>query len=114
MDYPAPVERLIDELRKLPGVGPKSAQRIAFYLLRGTKDDAGRLAEAIGTLLDGIRTCAECNSVTDRELCQHCSDPARSARTICRKIFVARSGGMGPLLMIDRRSCPSRYSSTRK
>ena len=83
MDYPAPVERLIDELRKLPGVGPKSAQRIAFYLLRGTKDDAGRLAEAIGTLLDGIRTCAECNSVTDRELCQHCSDPARSARTIC-------------------------------
>ena len=83
MDYPAPVERLIDELRKLPGVGPKSAQRIAFYLLRGTKDDAGRLAEAIGTLLDGIRTCSECHSVTDRELCQHCSDPARSPRTIC-------------------------------
>jgi len=83
VDYPAPVERLIDELRKLPGVGPKSAQRIAFYLLRGTKDDAGRLAEAIATLLDGIRTCSECNAVTDRELCQHCSDPARSARTIC-------------------------------
>jgi recombination protein RecR len=83
VDYPAPVERLIDELRKLPGVGPKSAQRIAFYLLRGTKDDAGRLAEAIGTLLDGIRTCSACNSVTDRELCQHCSDPARSPRTIC-------------------------------
>jgi len=56
VDYPAPVERLIDELRKLPGVGPKSAQRIAFYLLRGTKDDASRLAEAIATLLDGIRT----------------------------------------------------------
>jgi recombinational DNA repair protein RecR len=56
VDYPAPVERLIDELRKLPGVGPKSAQRIAFHLLRGTKDDAGRLAEAIATLLDGIRT----------------------------------------------------------
>ena len=83
MDYPAPVERLIDELRKLPGVGPKSAQRIAFYLLRGTKDDAGRLAEAIATLLDGIRTCSECHSVTDRELCQHCSDPGRSPRTIC-------------------------------
>jgi recombination protein RecR len=83
VDYPAPVERLIDELRKLPGVGPKSAQRIAFYLLRGTKDDAGRLAEAIATLLDGIRTCSECHSVTDRELCQHCSDPGRSPRTIC-------------------------------
>ena len=83
MDYPAPVERLIDELRKLPGVGPKSAQRIAFHLLRGTKDDAGRLAEAIATLLDGIRTCTECNAVTDREVCQHCSDPGRSPRTIC-------------------------------
>ena len=75
------LERLIDDCGA--GVGPKSAQRIAFYLLRGTKDDAGRLAEAIATLLDGIRTCSECHSVTDRELCQHCSDPARSPRTIC-------------------------------
>ena len=83
MDYPAPVERLIDELRKLPGVGPKSAQRIAFHLLRGTKDDASRLGEAIATLLDGIRTCSVCHAVTDRELCQHCSDTARSPRTIC-------------------------------
>ena len=83
MDYPAPVERLIDELRKLPGVGPKSAQRIAFHLLRGTKLEAQQLGEAIATLLDGMRTCSECHSVTDRELCQHCADPARSARTIC-------------------------------
>jgi recombination protein RecR len=83
MDYPAPVERLIDELRKLPGVGPKSAQRIAFHLLRGTRDDANRLAESIATLLDGIRSCSACHAVTDRELCQYCSDPARSAGTIC-------------------------------
>jgi recombination protein RecR len=83
VDYPAPVEKLIDELRKLPGIGPKSAQRIAFHLLRGTKDDAGRLGEAIATLLDGIRTCSVCHAVTDRELCQHCADPARSPRTIC-------------------------------
>jgi recombination protein RecR len=83
VDYPAPVERLIDELRKLPGVGPKSAQRIAFHLLRGTKDDASRLGEAIATLLDGVRTCSLCHAVTDRELCQHCADPARSSRTIC-------------------------------
>ena len=47
MDYPAPVTRLIDELRRLPGIGPKSAQRIAFHLLRGTREDAARLAEAI-------------------------------------------------------------------
>jgi len=83
VDYPAPVERLIDELRKLPGVGRKSAQRIAFHLLRGTKDDASRLGEAIATLLDGIRTCSLCHAVTDRELCQHCSDPGRSPKTIC-------------------------------
>jgi len=83
MDYPAPVEKLIDELRKLPGIGPKSAQRIAFYLLRGTRDDASRLGEAITTLLDGIRTCSVCHAITDRELCVHCADPGRSARTIC-------------------------------
>lgn len=83
MDYPAPVEKLIDELRKLPGIGPKSAQRIAFHLLRGTKDESGRLAEAIATLLDGIRTCSVCHAVTDREPCAHCADPARSGQLIC-------------------------------
>jgi recombination protein RecR len=83
LDYPAPVEKLIDELRKLPGIGPKSAQRITFHLLRGTRDDALRLAEAVATLLDGMRTCSTCHAVTDRELCSHCSDPARSDRTIC-------------------------------
>jgi recombination protein RecR len=83
MDYPAPVARLIDELRKLPGVGPKSAQRIAFHLLRGTRDDAGRLGEAIATLLDGIRDCTVCQAVTDQETCVICADPLRSARLLC-------------------------------
>lgn len=83
MDYPAPVEKLIAELRRLPGIGPKSAQRIAFHLLRGTRDDAARLAESVATLLDGVRTCSVCNAVTDREICAHCSDPARSEKTIC-------------------------------
>jgi recombination protein RecR len=83
MDYPAPVARLIDELRKLPGIGPKSAQRIAFHLLRGGSDDAQRLSEAIGTLREGIRACSICNAVTDQEVCVHCSDPARSDKTIC-------------------------------
>jgi recombination protein RecR len=83
LDYPAPVEKLIDELRKLPGIGPKSAQRITFHLLRGTRDDALHLAEAVATLLDGMRTCSTCHAVTDRELCSHCSDPARSDGTIC-------------------------------
>jgi recombination protein RecR len=83
MDYPLPVSRLIDELRKLPGIGPKSAQRIAFHLLRGTREDAARLSEAVATLLDGVRSCSICHAVTDREVCSHCSDPARSDRTIC-------------------------------
>jgi recombination protein RecR len=83
VDYPAPVARLIDELRKLPGVGPKSAQRIAFHLLRSSREDAQKLSLAIGTLLDGIRTCSLCHAITDQELCDHCSDPLRSERTIC-------------------------------
>jgi len=83
LDYPAPVARLIDELRKLPGIGPKSAQRIAFHLLRGAPDDARRLAEAVGTLLDGIRTCSVCNAITDREVCALCSDPGRTERIVC-------------------------------
>jgi len=83
MDYPAPVARLIDELRKLPGIGPKSAQRIAFHLMRGTRDDATRLAEAVGTLLEGIRTCVRCHAITDEESCSICRDAARSERIIC-------------------------------
>jgi recombination protein RecR len=83
MDYPAPVERLIDELRKLPGIGPKSAQRIAFHLMRGSREDATRLSEAVGTLLDGIRTCATCHAITDQEVCAICSSPSRSAKTLC-------------------------------
>ena len=83
MDYPAPVARLIDELRRLPGIGPKSAQRIAFHLLRGSPDDANRLSEAIGTAARGIRTCSRCNAITDPELCATCSDPARRTKVLC-------------------------------
>ncbi len=83
MDYPPPVARLIDELKKLPGIGPKSAQRIAFHLLRSPREDAVRLGTAVGGLLDGIRTCSLCNAITDREVCATCSDPARTDRIVC-------------------------------
>jgi recombination protein RecR len=83
LDYPAPVARLIDELRRLPGIGPKSAQRIAFHLLRGTKEDAARLATAMGGLFEGIRLCSICNAITDAETCATCRDPGRSDRTVC-------------------------------
>jgi recombination protein RecR len=83
VDYPPPVARLIDELKKLPGIGPKSAQRIAFHLLRCPREDAVRLGTAVGSLLDGIRTCSLCNAITDREVCATCSDPARTDRMVC-------------------------------
>ena len=83
MDYPGPVVRLIDELRRLPGIGPKSAQRIAYALLKGSAEDAARLGAAISELKDGIRTCSICNAITDREVCSTCSDPARSDKMIC-------------------------------
>jgi recombination protein RecR len=83
VDYPPPVARLIDELKKLPGIGPKSAQRIAFHLLRGPREDAVRLGTAVGGLLDGIRNCSLCNAITDREVCATCSDPVRTDRIVC-------------------------------
>ena len=83
MDYPAPLSRLIDELRALPGIGPKSAQRIAFHLLKGTREDAQRLSAAVAELLDSIRTCSVCNAVTDVETCSICADAGRSGRVIC-------------------------------
>jgi recombination protein RecR len=83
LDYPAPVARLVEELRRLPGIGPKSAQRIAFHLLRHAPADTERLAAAVGGLFDGIRLCASCNAIADDELCVTCRDPGRSDRTVC-------------------------------
>ena len=83
MEYPEPVARLIDELRRLPGLGPKSAQRIAFHLLKATREETARLSAAVGELLDSVRSCSICQCVTDREVCATCSDPQRSDRVIC-------------------------------
>ena len=83
MDYPAPLARLVDELQRLPGIGPKSAQRIAFHLLKGARADAERLAQAVGELMGAIRVCARCNAFTDREVCATCEDPARTDRVVC-------------------------------
>jgi recombination protein RecR len=83
VDYPGPVARLIDALRGLPGIGPRSAQRITFHLLKGPREEAERLAAAVGELHAGIRTCSICNAVTDREVCATCSDAGRSDHVIC-------------------------------
>jgi recombination protein RecR len=82
-DFAAPLQRLIDELRRLPGVGQKSAQRLAFHVLRSSRDDAARLAEALLDVKDHLGICAECNNISDGDLCPYCRDPHRDRSQVC-------------------------------
>jgi recombination protein RecR len=75
--------RLIEELKKLPGVGAKSAQRLAFHILRSSDEDAAALAEAVRGLKASLRLCSVCNNVTDIDPCVYCSSPARNHRLVC-------------------------------
>ncbi len=79
----APLERLIAELCKLPGIGRKSAQRLAFHLLKAPREEVAALAGAIGELRDQIRLCATCFNLSDRELCPVCADPRRERGMLC-------------------------------
>ncbi|MFO7171727.1 MAG: recombination mediator RecR [Bacillota bacterium] len=83
MLYPEPIARLIEELTRLPGVGPKSGQRLAFYLLNAPKEDVDRLLGAIQTARDRIRYCSVCFSLTDTDPCAICANPDRDHGTIC-------------------------------
>jgi recombination protein RecR len=78
-----PIARLIDELRKLPGVGTKSAQRIAFHILRGTDEDARALADSVLVLRAKLRLCSICNNITEVDPCVYCTNPARDQHTVC-------------------------------
>ena len=81
--YAEPMARLIEELKKLPGVGTKSAQRFAFHILRSTDDDAAALAEAVRGLKASLRLCSICNNVTDVDPCAYCASPTRNQRLVC-------------------------------
>jgi recombination protein RecR len=81
--YPAAVQDLIDELGRLPGIGPKSAQRIAFHLLKQSKDDALRLARAISEAKDRVAFCSRCWNVAEGPLCGICADDRRDATVVC-------------------------------
>ena len=81
--YAEPMARLIEELKKLPGVGSKTAQRYAFHLLRSSDEDAAALAEAVRGLKASLRLCSICNNVTDVDPCAYCASPARNQRLVC-------------------------------
>src|SRR5690242_16789765 len=96
MEKPAALEELIQALRCLPGVGPKSAQRMAYHLLQRDQAGAARLAQCLGEALGRIRHCARCNTFTESEVCSLCASPRRDASLLC----VVESPG--DLLMMEQ------------
>lgn len=82
-DFAEPLARLIDELKRLPGIGQKSAQRIALHVERVPREEAERLATAILEVKDKIRLCSICNNLTEQDPCGYCSDPRRDREVIC-------------------------------
>jgi len=81
--YPEPVARLIEALQRLPGIGPKTAQRLAFFLLKRPSDEVTALADSISQLKARIVNCRVCFNVTEDDPCRICSDPARNTRALC-------------------------------
>lgn len=83
MLFARPLAELIAELEKLPGVGPKSAQRLAYHLLRVPEHEANRLADSIRNAKQKLRFCAQCQNISEAELCEICRDPRRDRSTLC-------------------------------
>jgi recombination protein RecR len=81
--FAEPMSRLIEELRKLPGIGTKSAQRLAFHILRSPLSDAEALAHAVRELKQHLRLCSICNNITDVDPCTYCTSPTRDHRLVC-------------------------------
>ncbi|HVI07871.1 MAG TPA: recombination mediator RecR [Candidatus Binatia bacterium] len=81
--FAEPMSRLIDELKKLPGVGSKSAQRLAFHILRSSDEDAEALAAAVRDVKASLRLCSICNNITDVDPCVYCASATRNQRLVC-------------------------------
>jgi recombination protein RecR len=81
--FAEPMARLIEELKKLPGIGAKSAQRLAFHILRSSDENAELLASAVRDLKAQLRLCSVCNNITDVDPCTYCSNPTRNHRLVC-------------------------------
>lgn len=82
-DFAAPLAQLIQEVKRLPGIGQKSAQRIAFHILRSPREDVERLAQALLDVKDRLGLCSVCNNISDAELCPYCGDTTRDDSVIC-------------------------------
>ncbi len=82
-DFAEPLQRLINEFKHLPGIGQKSAQRLAFHVLRTARADAERLAQALFDVKDKLGLCKVCNNISESDLCLFCRDPQRDQKTIC-------------------------------
>ncbi len=82
-DFAEPLARLIQEFKRLPGIGQKSAQRLAFHVLRSPQEDAERLVEALLDVKTKLGLCRLCNNISDSELCPFCTDPHRDRSVIC-------------------------------
>ncbi|MEP6783578.1 MAG: recombination mediator RecR [Acidobacteriota bacterium] len=80
---PASIQELVEQLKKLPGVGAKSATRLAFHILRTPREDAEKLCQAIRDVKDRVTYCSTCNNITDSDPCSLCSDPGRDQKIIC-------------------------------
>ncbi len=83
MSLPDPLVRLIEELQRLPGIGPKGAQRLAFYILRTPREQTDRLVEAVRDVKERVTYCSICNNITDSDPCLFCSNPDRDHHLIC-------------------------------
>jgi recombination protein RecR len=81
--FAEPMVRLIDELKKLPGIGGKTAQRLAFHILRSSDDDAEALAVAVRDVKANLRLCSVCNNITDVDPCTYCTSATRNQRLVC-------------------------------
>src|SRR5205809_2287894 len=83
MALPDPLVKLIEELQRLPGIGPKGAQRLAFYILKTPREQTDRLADALREVKERVTYCSVCNNITDADPCAFCSSESRDRRTIC-------------------------------
>ena len=81
--FAEPMARLIAELKKLPGIGAKSAQRLAFHILRSSSEDAEALADSVREIKEKLRLCSVCNNITDVDPCVYCASPTRNLRMVC-------------------------------